>query len=224
MQDIKESPSCSCPVAFLVFFPRSTRARIVAPHFRPRANGVRRFRLRGARLILQSFLLTLLSPLDFPRDGRQVLRLVSTRCSSACSDRISARTGWLGRRRRLRGTLRRRLLALLHLNVEEIADRFVIDARHHVFEQRESLFLELDDGIFLRVAAQPDALFQVIQREQMVFPLRIHHVENNAALEPAHQVRTELFFFFLLPLFAPFAPAVPNPPVPPLPSICTLPL
>src|SRR5258707_7640493 len=109
--------------------------------------------------MLPMFLLTMLSPLDFPRDGRQVLRLVSTRCSSACSDRISARTGWLGRRRRLRGTLRRRLLALLHLNVEEIADRFVIDARHHVFEQPESLFLELDDRIFLRVPAKSNAFF-----------------------------------------------------------------
>src|SRR5260370_25071284 len=159
MQDIKESPSCSCPVAFLVFFPRSTRARIVAPHFRPRAYGLMRFRLRGHRLILQILLLTLRSPLDFPRDGRQVLRLVSTRCSSACSDRSSARTRRLRRRRRLRGTLRRRLLALLHLNMKKIADRFVIDARHHVFKQRERFFLELDDRIFLRVPAKSNAFF-----------------------------------------------------------------
>src|SRR6266581_990451 len=60
---------------------------------------------------------------------------------------------------------------LLHLNMEEITDRFVIDARYHVFEKRESLFLELDDGIFLRVTPQADALFQVIQREQVVLPL-----------------------------------------------------
>src|SRR5467141_4330916 len=113
-----------------------------------------------------------------------MLRLAGARSGSAGGDGISTRARWRWRSRRLRRTLRSRLLPLLHLNVKEIANRFVIDARHHVFEQREGLFFELDDGIFLRVAAQADALFQMVQREQVVFPLRIDHIEDDAPLEP----------------------------------------
>src|SRR5260370_5531332 len=65
----------SCPVAFLVFFPRPARTRIVAPHFSPRANGLRRFRLRRPRLILQIFLLALLPSFNFARHVGQVLWL-----------------------------------------------------------------------------------------------------------------------------------------------------
>src|SRR5713226_7577716 len=136
-----------------------------------------------------------------------MLRFVGARSGGTRSDGISAWTRWPWRRRRRR-TLRRRLLALLHLNVKEIADRFVIDARHHVFKQRERFFLELDDGVFLRIAAQADALFQVVQRQQMVFPLRIDHVENDAALQPAHQVRAKLLFFFLVALLDRFGRGV----------------
>src|SRR5437016_11243028 len=128
-----------------------------------------------------------------------MLRLAGT-CRSAGGDSVRARTRWQRRRRGLLRALRRRLLTLLYLNVKEIADRFVIDARHHVFKQCESLFLKLDDGIFLRVAPQADAFLQMVQREQVVFPLRINHIENNAALKPAHEVRAELFFFFLVAL------------------------
>ena len=91
-----------------------------------------------------------------------------------------------------------RALGLLDLDVEEVADRFVVDARHHVFEEDESFLLELDDRIFLRVAAKADAFFQVIEREQVVLPLRIDDIENDAALEPAHQLGAELLFFFLV--------------------------
>ena len=49
--------------------------------------------------------------------------------------------------------------------------RFGVDPVHHVFEKRERLALELDERIFLPVAAKPDAFFQVIERQQVVFPL-----------------------------------------------------
>src|SRR5260370_32007531 len=123
-------------MAFLVFFSRPAGARIVTAHFCANLHGLRRFRLRGPCLILQIFLLALLAALDFASDGRQMLRFVCARSSSAPGDGISAWTRCLRLSRSLRRT-RRRLLALLHLNVEEIADRFVIDARHHVFEERE---------------------------------------------------------------------------------------
>src|SRR5205814_790839 len=195
-EDRQECLSYLCAVALLVFLPGAAGTRIVAPHFRANSYRLRRFGLRGAGLILQILLLTLLAAFDLARHSRQLLRFTCTRCC-ACG-----RSG-----RALRGGPRRlgpsglgRLLALLHLNVKEIADRFVVNARHHVFAKDERLLLELDDGIFLRVAAQADTLFQVVQREQVVFPLRIHYVENDAAFEPAHQVRAKLLFFFLVTL------------------------
>ena len=48
------------------------------------------------------------------------------------------------------------------------------------------------------VAAKPDAFLQVIERQQMVFPLAVHHVQNDSALQPAHQIRRELLFFVLV--------------------------
>ena len=51
-------PSCVDAVAFLVFFPRATGARVVAAYFRGGADRLRRFGLGRAGLILQIFLLT----------------------------------------------------------------------------------------------------------------------------------------------------------------------
>src|SRR5260370_14504120 len=75
MWNRQEYPSYSRAVAFLIFLPRSARTRIVAPNFRARANGLRRFSLCRPGLILQIFLLTLLAAFDFARHGPQVLRL-----------------------------------------------------------------------------------------------------------------------------------------------------
>src|SRR5580704_4725476 len=99
--------------------------------------------------------------------------------------RGGARARLLLRRWSLGRASRARLLALLHLNMEEVAHRLVVDARHHVFKKNERFLFEFDERIFLPVAAQANALFQVVEREQVVFPLRIDHVENDAALEPA---------------------------------------
>src|SRR2546429_3501237 len=93
-----------------------------------------------------------------------------------------------------------RRFALLQLNVVQVADRLVVDTRHHVFEQDKTFLLELDERILLPVTAQADALFQMVKREQVIFPLRIDHIEDDAPLEPAHQFRAELFFFFLVTL------------------------
>src|SRR5437879_6442497 len=156
--DTQECLSYSSAVALLVLLARSARTRIVAADFCARANRLRRFGLRRPRLILQIFLLTLLPPFDFAGHGRQLLRFARTCCSTS-----HGRSGALrrcARRFLLRLSPTRRLLALLHLNVEEIANRFIVDARHHVFEERERFFLELDNGIFLRVAAKSNTLFQ----------------------------------------------------------------
>src|SRR5258708_33567819 len=118
MWNTQECLSYSRAVAFLVFFPRATRTRLVAPNFRARTDGLRSFRLRRPRLILQIFLLTLLAAFDFARDGRQMLRLARTcRCAS------DSGSGALRRRsRRFRPRLcpPPRPLAPPRLHVEEI--------------------------------------------------------------------------------------------------------
>src|SRR5258708_21928390 len=130
MWNTQECLSYSRAVAFLVFFPRATRTRLVAPNFRARTDGLRSFRLRRPRLILQIFLLTLLAAFDFARDGRQMLRLARTcRCAS------DSGSGAL-RRRAPRLLLRLSpppaLLALLHFHVGEITKQFIVDSRPSV--------------------------------------------------------------------------------------------
>src|SRR5216684_1826500 len=67
--------------------------------------------------------------------------------------------------RERRRWLRRRMAEkALHLHVIEITNGFVIDARHHIFKQNERFLLELDQRIFLSVAAEADAFLQVIER------------------------------------------------------------
>src|SRR5690606_3232494 len=85
--------------------------------------------------------------------------------------------------------LERRLLNLLNLLGGLDLHRHQ-DARHvsahdieQALEQFEGLALELLLGILLRVAAQVDALAQLIQRGQMLAPMRIQALQHDAALE-----------------------------------------
>src|SRR5260370_15620275 len=192
-------------VVFFVFFAGAAGTGIVAADFGASTHGLRRFGLRGAGLILQIFLLALLAALDLPGDFREPLRL------TGCGARRGAGYGGLRAsgawwRATTAGRLRPKLhfvgmlFRLLPLNLVEVADGFVIDAGHHVFKEHEGFFLELDERIFLAVAAQADAFLEVVEGEQVVFPLGIDDVENDAALEPAHQLGTELLFFFLVAL------------------------
>ena len=85
--------------------------------------------------------------------------------------------------------LPQRLLGRPHQ--EEEPHGFGIDAIHHLFEECERFLLELDQRIFLSVAAQADAFLQVVEREEVVFPLGVHDVEQDVALEPAQRLRAE---------------------------------
>ena len=136
-------------MTFLVFFAGAAGAGIVAADFSARAYWLGRFRLRRTRLILQIFLLALLTTFDLTRDLRKTLGFAGAGCS-ARSGGVSANR--LQRTRRLGPGLSLRLFALLHLDVKQVANRFVVDARHHVFEQDKGFLLELDERIFLPVA------------------------------------------------------------------------
>src|SRR6267154_139694 len=159
-------------VAFFVFFAGAAGAWIVAAYFSAGADWLGRFGLRGAGLILQILLLALRLALRLARDFRQTLRFAFAGPRGGASygslryTRAASRT-----RRLLRVGASLHLVGmpfgLLHLDVEEIADGFVVDAGHHVFEEDEGFFLEFDQGIFLAVAAQADAFFQVVEGEKV---------------------------------------------------------
>ena len=57
---------------------------------------------------------------------------------------------------------------------------------HHALEDLEGLLLVGDEGILLGVAAEADAFFEVIHREEMVFPEAIEDGEHDDALVVAH--------------------------------------
>src|ERR1700757_964029 len=67
--------SCGGAVAFLVFFAGAAGARVVAAYFCAGADGLGRFGLRGAGLILQIFLLALLAALELASNFGEALRL-----------------------------------------------------------------------------------------------------------------------------------------------------
>ena len=62
-----------------------------------------------------------------------------------------------------------------------------VNAVHQLVEQGKGFLLELDQGIHLPVAAQPDALFKVVEGEQVVFPLGVHDIEQDVAFEPSQR-------------------------------------
>ena len=92
-------------------------------------------------------------------------------------------------------TCRRLRWTLQYLHQIEIPNRVFLKALHHRFEHVEGFFLVLDQRIVLAVAAQPDALFQVIHAQQVIFPLLIDHAEHDHALVMAHGFGTDEFLF-----------------------------
>src|SRR5712672_4283251 len=136
-------------VAFFVFFAGAAGAWVVAAYFGAGADGLGGFGLRGAGLILQIFLLALLFALELASDFGKTLGLAFTRTRGGAGYRGLRSTGaasW--KRRLLRVGASLHLVGtpfgLLHLNVEEIADGFVVDAGHHVFKEHEGFYLEFD--------------------------------------------------------------------------------
>src|SRR5271170_4897338 len=57
-----------------------------------------------------------------------------------------------------------------NLHQEQETNRVLLKASHHGFEHVEGLFLIGDKRILLPIAAQTDALFEVVHAQQMVFP------------------------------------------------------
>ena len=80
------------------------------------------------------------------------------------------------------------LLGALHLHVErrENGDRIELDALEHRGEQLEGLALVLVAIVLLRIAAQMDALAQVVHGAEMLAPLLVEHLEHDVLLDVPH--------------------------------------
>src|SRR6185295_16314879 len=157
-------------VALLVFLPRSTRTRFVAPDFRLVSHNSFNFAVfftRGSRTLIWS------------------------------SESQRART------RRHPSSLLQPLRVLFShdLQIEQRSNGAGVDAVEHLLEQVETLLFVLNQRILLAVTDQSDSLFQVIERQQVVLPLRVDDIQHQDALVGAHRFRTNLLLFsFVLDL------------------------
>src|SRR5277367_1461110 len=62
------------------------------------------------------------------------------------------------------------VLLAAHLNRKDLLDHVLTRHPHHRLEHLESFLLVFDQRILLSIAAQPNALFQMVHREQMILP------------------------------------------------------
>src|ERR1700735_4246479 len=146
-------------VALLILLARAARAGIVPADFRSGAGGFGSFDRSVTSLKLHLLFLAALLAFDFfrreLRETARQERLLRGRCDGL----------------RSRGS---RLFCRTHQ--EEEPHGFSINAIHQLIEQNESFLLEFHQRGFLPVPAQADAFLQVVEREQMIFPLTVHHV------------------------------------------------
>ena len=70
--------------------------------------------------------------------------------------------------------------------------RLIGDSAHHHREQVVALALVLNERIFLRHRAQPDALFEVVHLVEVLAPALVEHAHDHPALKFPHDLRAEL--------------------------------
>ena len=91
------------------------------------------------------------------------------------------------------------LLFFFHrLQQEEEANRVFFDAVHQVFEEVEGFLLVFDERIALTVAAQADAFLQVVHREKVIFPVRVHDLQHDHAFVIPHGRRADDRFLLVV--------------------------
>src|SRR5947207_2715573 len=100
------------------------------------------------------------------------------------------------RRTGVRGGFRRALLHL-DLQVEQEADRLLLDALQHLAEHVEALALVLHQRVALRIGAQADALLEVVHLVEVLAPLAVDDREQDLALQFADRLCAE---FLLAPV------------------------
>src|SRR5438309_92672 len=109
--------------------------------------------------------------------------------ASRLAGHLTARLARVGPRRDRR-QLHRRVADDLHL--EQALDHRALDALKHVLEEIERLFLVLGERVALTVAPQPDAFLEMIDRQQVVLPLRVENDQHLVSLERVEEIEAEL--------------------------------
>ena len=62
----------------------------------------------------------------------------------------------------------------------------LLELEHHLLEHLEGLFFVCDQGVLLGVAAQADALLEVVHGEEVVLPEAVEDGEHDDAFVVAH--------------------------------------
>ena len=79
----------------------------------------------------------------------------------------------------------------LHLDAHQLLDDVGLHAADQLLEQVVAFLLVLLQRVLLAVAAQPDALLQVVHAEEVVAPQVVERLQPDDALEVAHHRRRE---------------------------------
>ena len=79
----------------------------------------------------------------------------------------------------------------LDLEVEQVADRLLLDGLGHRLEQLVALALVLHERVALGHGPQADALLQVVHLVEVLAPLAVEHRQHDPALELAHGLGAE---------------------------------
>ena len=82
----------------------------------------------------------------------------------------------------------------------EIAGRIFLEALQHGLEHLKRFLLVLDQRVVLAVAAQADALLEVIHAEEVVLPLLVDHAKHDHAFVMTHGLRADQLFFRVVTL------------------------
>src|SRR5215469_8050874 len=207
---------CVGTVALLELLAGTTRAGIVATDLfarDPRSVAVgRRSRSHGTGLVKLTLLLALELALERVDGGRWCARrdwngsMLLWCClrRSRRKRRLLAsgrrRGGWCAgeARRKLVEAFNGRAVGTDDLHAEEVPRRVLLEAEHHSLEHLEGLLLVRDQRVLLSVAAQADALLEVVHLEEMVLPQAVEHAEHHDTLVVAHRLRTEDLFLDLV--------------------------
>src|SRR5579885_151084 len=80
----------------------------------------------------------------------------------------------------------------LDLHAHSLLDDVGLEAPHHLLEDLEAFLLVLLERVELPVAAQPDALLQVLHGQEVLPPERVERLEHDEPLEMAQHVRAVL--------------------------------
>src|SRR5690606_16971706 len=162
-------------VAVLVFLARATGARVVATHFLAAADGLQSGGLVRLGALLQG--------------QRDLVGVGAGRAGDVIEGGMGVADVAHGRRSdflHLLGSLGR-----LDAHGHQAARRIVADPLLHEAEQLEGLELVLLLGILLGVAAQVDALSQVLERGEVFAPLLVHRLQHDRALEAGEGIGTD---------------------------------